>query len=345
MITERTDRNLEGRNGRFLFRNKPETEARPRGFRGAALIVNTRSRQGRTAAATALDYLRLLSVPVAAAYAIDDPSRLTETVREALAEGHDLIVLGGGDGSVGSVVDLLVHTDTALGLLPLGTANDFARTLGIPFGLEEACETVARGVVDEADLGLAGDNYYVNVASVGLAAGVVEALSPRLKGAAGTLAYPMAALRAYAEHEPFAAALAFPDNDHEPVAIDGLLQVAIGNGRYHGGDLVVDPGSGPEDAALDVYAVEAGGPVSLARVAWGMRTGEFVNDERVHHWRTSRVMLATDPPLPIDLDGELVSRTPKPFSVAPGALKILVPPRRMTTEDSVFSSLELTTRA
>ncbi len=317
----------------------------PRGFRSAVLVVNTRSRQGRTAAATALDYLRLLGVPVVAAYAIDDPSRLAETVREALSEEHDLIVLGGDDGSVSSVVDLLAHTDTTLGLLPLGTANDFSRTLGIPFGLEEACDTIARGVVDEVDLGLAGDNYYVNVASVGLATGVAEALSPQLKRAAGSLAYPMAALRAYAEHEPFAAALAFPDNDHEPVAIDGLLQVAIGNGRYYGGGLVVAPGSGPEDAALDVYAIEAGDPVSLARVVLGMRTGEFVENERVHCWRTSRVMLVTDPPLPINLDGELVARTPKPFSVAPGALKILVPPRRMTTEDSVFSSLKLTARA
>lgn len=320
-------------------------EARPRGFRSAALIVNTRSRQGRTAAATALDYLRLMGVPVATAYATDNPSRLAETVREALSDGHDLLVLGGGDGSVSSVVHLLAHTDTTLGLLPLGTANDFARTLGIPFGLEEACETVARGVVNEVDLGLAGDNYYVNVASVGLATGVAEALSPQLKRAAGTLAYPLAAIQAYAEHEPFTAALAFPDNDHEPVAIDGLLQVAIGNGRYYGGGLVVAPGSGPEDAALDVYAIEAGSPISLARVMWGMKTGEFLDNEKVHHWKTSRVMLATDPPLPINLDGELVARTPRSFSVVPSALKILVPSRQITTQDSVFSSLELTARA
>lgn len=155
----------------------------------------------------------------------------------------------------------------------------------------------------------------------------------------------MAALRAYADHEPFAAGLNFPDGDHEPAIFDRLIQVSVGNGRFYGGGLVVAPGSSPTDAALDVYAIEAGGPVGLARIAWGLRTGEFLDRERVHHWRTRRVQLLTEYRLPLDIDGEVVARTPKCFSVAPGALKVLVPPRRMTTEDSVFSSLELTARA
>lgn len=343
MITARTDRNLEGRVGHSLFREK--ADAGTPGVLSAALVVNTRSRLGRTIAATALDYLRLLGVPVAAAYNIENPARLTETVREALSDGHDLIVLGGGDGSVSSVVDLLAHTDATLGLLPLGTANDFARTLGIPFELEEACETVAFGVVDKVDLGLAGDNYYVNVASVGLATGVAEALSPQLKRAAGSLAYPMAALRAYAGHEPFSAGLNFPDGDHEPVVFDGLIQVAIGNGRFYGGGLVVAPGSRADDDALDVYAIEAGDLMGLGRIAWGLRTGEFVDDERVHHWRTRKVQLLTERRLPLNIDGELVTSTPKPFCVDPGALRVLVPAKPATTEDSVYSSLELASHA
>ncbi len=105
MIADRANRTLEEFDGRSAPRQEPETRARQDSFRSAALVVNTRSRQGRTAAATALDYLRLLGVPVVAAHAIDDPARLAETVREALSEGDDLIVLGGGDGSVSSVVD------------------------------------------------------------------------------------------------------------------------------------------------------------------------------------------------------------------------------------------------
>ncbi len=140
----------------------------------AALIVNTRARSGERTFYQALGLLGTSSVPLGATYALRDPARLPETVQEALAEDHDLIILGGGDGSVSSVVDFLAGSEVVLGLLPLGTANDFARTLGIPSDLEGACQTIARGKVVDVDLGLAGENYYVNVASVGLGPEVTQ---------------------------------------------------------------------------------------------------------------------------------------------------------------------------
>src|SRR3712207_5363830 len=196
--------------------------------RRAALIVNTRSRSGERTFFEALDRLQEMGVPLGATYAIRDPVRLPETVREVLDDGSDyrLLVLGGGDGSVSSVVDFLANREVALGLLPLGTANDFARTLGIPSDIAGACETIANGKVVDVDLGLAGENYYVNVASVGLGVGTTRALSPWLKRSAGPLAYPVAAVKAFLNHEPFSARLTFPDGDHEPVEYQRLLQVA-----------------------------------------------------------------------------------------------------------------------
>jgi len=226
--------------------------------KGAALVVNARSRTGEEAFEQARECLGSLGVAVGAGYAISDPGRLAEAVREAVSEGHDPVVLGGGDGTVSSAVDLLAHEHATLGLLPLGTANDFARTLEIPTGLEEACQTIARGKVVDVDLGLVGDNYYVNVASVGVSAGVTRALSPEMKRRMGALAYPVAAMRAFFRHEPFAARLVFPDGDHEPVEYGRLLQVAVGNGRFYGGGMVVAPGSGIDDGNLDVYAIRLG---------------------------------------------------------------------------------------
>ena len=294
-------------------------------FDSAALIVNTRSRVGRCTAASVLDNLRLLGVPVKAAYALDDAARLPETVREALADGHDLIVVGGGDGSVSSVAGVLAGSGAVLGVLPLGTANDFARTMGIPFELGKACATIAHGGVSPVDLGLAGDHHFVNVASMGLGSAVAEAIFPRLKCAVGSLAYPYAAVRAYLEREPFEVGFAFSDGDHETVAIRDLIHVAVGNGRYFGGGMVVAPSSGIEHYALDVYAVEAFDAPDLARIAWGLRTGNLVDDKRVHYWRTRQVRILTDPRLPVNLDGELGCHTPKSFSVVPDALKVLVP--------------------
>src|ERR687891_141204 len=235
----------------------------------AALIVNTRSRTGERTFFKALDRLQELGVSLGVTYAIRDPARLPETVREVLGDGsgYRFLILGGGDGSVSSVVDFLAHHDTLLGLLPLGTANDFARTLGIPQDIEGACRTIAEGKVVDIDLGLAGDNFYVNVASVGLGVEATRALSPQLKKRIGPLAYPFAAIKAFLKHEPFTARLSFPDGDHEPVGYGRLLQVAIGNGRFYGGGMVVAPQSSIKDKLLDIYAIDLGRRRNLFGVA------------------------------------------------------------------------------
>jgi diacylglycerol kinase (ATP) len=296
-------------------------------MRRAALIVNTRSRSGEQTFFEALDRLQELGVPLGATYAIRDPVRLPETVREVLGEGsgYRFLILGGGDGSVSSVVDFLAHHDVILGLLPLGTANDFARTLGIPSDIEDACQTIAGGKVVDVDLGLAGDNYYVNVASVGLGVEATQALSPWLKKSVGPLAYPVAAIRAFLSHKPFSARLTFPDGDHEPVEYGRLLQVAVGNGRFYGGGMVVAPESGIDDRSLDIYAIELGRHRDLIGAARYLKSGDFIRSESVSHYRTRRVRLETVPELAVNVDGEVVTRTPQEFSMAHNALKVIVP--------------------
>jgi diacylglycerol kinase (ATP) len=292
----------------------------------AALIVNTRSRSGERTFFRALDRLQELGVPLGVTYAIRDPARLPETVQEVLGSGYQFLILGGGDGSVSSVVDFLANRDTVLGLLPLGTANDFARTLEIPQAIEDACLTIAEGKVVDVDLGLAGDNYYVNVASVGLGVEATRALSPWLKKNAGPLAYPVAAVRTFFRHEPFSARLTFPDGDHRPEEYRRLLQVAVGNGRFYGGGMVVAPESGIDDRTLDIYAIALGRQRDLLGVARYLRSGDFIRMDNVQHFRTSRVRLESEPELPINIDGELVTRTPQNFSVVQNALNVLVPP-------------------
>ena len=300
--------------------------------RRAALIVNTRSRTGERTFFQALDRLQDLGVTLGPTYAVRDPVRLPETVRDVLDDGskYRLLILGGGDGSVSSVVDFLADHHVVLGLLPLGTANDFARTLGIPSDIEGACQTIAAGKMVDVDLGLAGDNYYVNVASVGLGVEATRALSPWMKKSVGPLAYPAAAIKAFLNHKPFSARLTFPDGDHEPVEHERLLQVAVGNGRFYGGGMVVAPESGIDDRSLDVYAIELGRHRDLIGVARYLKSGDFIRGEGVSHYRTGRVRLETDPELAVNIDGEVVTHTPQNFSVAHNALKVLVPPDSTT---------------
>lgn len=293
--------------------------------RRVSLVANTSSRTGQRAFPEALEILRGLGIAPESAHPLTNPARLVPTIRHVLDEGCDLVVLGGGDGTISSVVDVLAESKAILALLPLGTANDFARTLGIPTSLHAACNALVDGKVVDVDLGLAGDNYYVNVASVGLAAGVTHALTPRLKKLAGPLAYPLATAKALSAHQPFSARLSFPDGDHPTLELERLLQVAIGNGVFYGGGNVVAPGSSIDDRTLDVYTIEHGRRRDLVNVAYHFKSGAFVHSRAARHYRTTRVTMESDPELAVNLDGELELRTPQPFSVAHNALRVVIP--------------------
>lgn len=301
-----------------------------RRFGRAALVVNSGSRSGAEAFDTARDRLTELGLPLAHCYPVTDAARLPEVIDDVLADGCDLVVLGGGDGTMSAVVDQLAQSGVTLGVLALGTANDFARTLQIPTDVVEACDAIAHGKVVDIDLGVVGRNpdrgrHFVNVASVGLSVGVTRALSPVLKKRLGPLAYPVATMRAYREHRPFTAYLEFPDGDHATLRLDDLLQVAVGNGRHYGGGNVVSPDAGIDDHSLDVYAIRRGrmrDHVSIARV---LRDGSFVEHDNVTHVTTRRVRLRTDPEQQVNVDGEVVASTPQEFSVDRNALDVLVP--------------------
>lgn len=264
-------------------------------------------------------------MPIVSTTSLRRSSLLLETVKAALADGCDLIILGGGDGSISAAVNELVHHRAVLGVLPLGTANDFARTLDIPTDLEEACATIACGQIVDIDLGLADDAYYVNVASIGLGAAVVTTISPWLKRVVGTVAYPIAALRAFFHFRPFSATLTFPEDDHPPVTFPRLLQIGVGNGRFYGGGAVVAPDASIDNGALDVYAIPWRSWWSLLRIAFSFKSGRFIYHPDVHHYRTTSVRIETTRTLPTNVDGELVEQTPVVFTLARKALRVMAP--------------------
>ncbi|MDQ3105689.1 MAG: lipid kinase [Actinomycetota bacterium] len=291
----------------------------------AALIVNTGSRTGAAAFNRARERLTALGLPLVDVFPLSDATRLPETVQRALADGCDLVVLGGGDGTVSAVVDQLVAGAAVLGVLPLGTANDFARTMGIPSDVDAACEVLSSGKVVDVDLGVADDNYFVNVASLGLSVAVSRALSPSLKRRLGAVAYPIATLKAYRGYEPFRARLEFPQGDHATIDIAEAMQVAIGNGRYYGGGNVMAPGAGIDDHSLDVYAIARGRFRDHLKIVSAFRTGRFVEHELVTHVATREVVVRTDPPRHINIDGEVVTATPEVFRVVRNGLHVAVP--------------------
>ena len=295
-----------------------------RDARSAAVVINAGSRRGAAHELT-VDTLRKAGVPISSVHPVLSGADLAGTLDRVLADGHDLVVVGGGDGTVTYAAGRIAGTNVMLGVLPLGTANDFSRTLQIPNNQAEACATVADGKVVDIDLGRANGEPFLNVASAGLSVAVTEAMSPRLKRYIGPLAYSVATLRAYARHRPFRARLEFPAGDHEPLELGNLLQVAVGNGRHYGGGNTVSPTAGIDDHLLDIYAIPAGPlreHVSIARL---LRDGSFVEHDRVYHLTSRHVRLVTDPPLPVNLDGEIATTTPADFTIQRNAVHVVVP--------------------
>ncbi|WP_041653052.1 lipid kinase [Pseudarthrobacter phenanthrenivorans] len=291
----------------------------------AALVINAGARRGAAAPSLVVDTLQRAGLPVSAVHQVLSGAELAGTLDRVAADGHDLVVVGGGDGTVSCAAGRFAGTGTVLGVLPLGTANDLARTLEIPNDLAGACAALAGGKVVDIDLGRANGQPFLNVASVGLSVGVTATLSPRLKRYLGPVAYGVAAVRAYARHKSFRARLEFPDGDHEALELEDMLQVAVGNGRHYGGGNAVSPTAGIDDHLLDIYAIPGAPLREHMRIARLLKDGSFVERSGVYHRTCQRVRLVTEPPMPVNLDGEIATATPTDFSIERNAVHVVVP--------------------
>ena len=152
------------------------------------LVVNTNSRRGREVllrrhgrAGTARHLDRSL-LPGARF------CRLRECVEEAISRGQSLVIVGGGDGTISRIVDYFAHKELVLGVLPLGTGNSFARSLGIPIMLDGAVDVIASGKVADVNLGKVGDLYFANIATIGLSVDIGRHSPVGLKRSLGMLA-------------------------------------------------------------------------------------------------------------------------------------------------------------
>jgi diacylglycerol kinase (ATP) len=303
----------------------------------AVLVVNAQSREGDDRFEQARAGLALAGVHLAAAHPLHDPDALPDLVRDELARGATQVIVGGGDGTLSCAAGIVAGSEAVMSVLPLGTANDFARGLRLPRDLEGACRVAAEGTIREVDVARAGSRPFLNAASFGISSGLARRLADgELKRRAGPLAYPAAAAAEAAAHEPFRLRL---ETNGEPREL-AALQVVIGNGRYHGGGRLVAPGSRLDDRRLELYAVaaESAGDESgagdrlrdlltLARYALLLARGRHLEHPRILHLTAARVAVWTEPPMEINADGEPAGTTPATFELLPARLEVTVPAR------------------
>jgi len=246
-----------------------------------------------------------------------------ERRRELEAHGRevDLIVIGGGDGTISKALPQLLKLKRPFAVLPLGTANDFARTLGLPPEPLEAAEIAVNGREHRIDVGLVNDRPYLNVASVGIASKVAKMQSKELKRSWRVFAYAIGLMQAVRDLQPFFVKL---DLDAKPAWSGSVYQVSVGNGRFHGGGLTVAEDAAIDDGKLDIYLVYPGRfwqlVASLMHLKFGLKRPEVLK-----HLSAITVTLRTDRPRSVYADGELATETPATFGLRSAALTVMVP--------------------
>jgi lipid kinase YegS len=237
----------------------------------------------------------------------------------------DVLIAAGGDGTLNEVVhglmDLSIVARPVLGVVPLGTANDFAIGCGLPGDPEKALALCMEGQAVLIDVGKANDHWFLNVASVGFGAEVTATTSPELKRLLGPVAYTvMGAILAINVHQ-YHGRLTLPDRE-----ITGSGPMAIvGNGRQTGGGVQVAPRACIDDGLLDVLVVRHIPPTALLTAARELQQlspdGEYIS-----YWQTPWVEVYPEEAIPVNLDGEPVEFSSVRYEAVARAIQLIVPP-------------------
>jgi YegS/Rv2252/BmrU family lipid kinase len=293
----------------------------------ALLLINRQAGRGAHALAQAVESLHdldfeLVTIPVKHAEQI--AARIQQYGPQL-----DLVIIGGGDGTLNAAVDSLVQRQLPLGILPLGTANDLARTLAIPASTPEACRVIAAGHTKPIDLGWVNGKHFFNVASLGLSVHMTESLSRGTKRRWGALAYALKALQMVGHTRAFRA-----DIRCQGVAVSvKTIQIAIGNGRYYGGGMAITDDAAIDDQRLDLYSLELQHWWQVFPLLWRLPRGQ----QRLLPWvrvlHSQEIEIVTHKSLRINTDGELTVSTPARFRVIPRALTVCVPRSGMVPDN------------
>jgi len=287
--------------------------------RTALLLINQHSRKGRIEASRAKALL------VQAGFTLlqpdEDETCSYSQLIAAYAGRIDAVIVGGGDGTLNAAAPGLMQTSLPLGILPLGTANDFARTLGIPASLEQAVKIIADGQLRAVDLGEVNQHLFLNVSSIGFSAELAHNLTAESKKRWGVGGYALAALRLLRQSRPFSATLV---HQGQRVAIK-TVQVSVGNGRFYGGGMTVEQRAAPDDGLLDVYSLELQHSWQLIALLPFLRRGTHGRWRNVRAFSTTELTIETRRPHYINADGEIVGQTPAHFRLLTRALRVYAP--------------------
>lgn len=258
----------------------------------------------------------------------DEAGDAQEIAAEAVRSGARVVVAAGGDGTLNEVVNGLAEDfgRARLGLLPLGTGNDFARSINVPPDLDAALAILERGEVRTLDVARAtiggASRYFINMAAGGFS-GVVSEKAHEVKDRWGPLSYLRAALGTLPELQGFKTRLTV--NGAERLELD-TYNIVVSNGRFVAAGIPVAPQSKLDDGLLDVMIAPATTLPQLAILVPQVLLGRHTESGLLLFRKATRLEIESDPPMSFNVDGELIGDAPASFEVLPRALEVVVGP-------------------
>jgi YegS/Rv2252/BmrU family lipid kinase len=290
----------------------------PGGRKRIALILNRKAR----GSAKAARFIRALERRGHAVEVIESAS-VTEGLAAVRArrDGRQLIVVGGGDGTISGLLPAFLQLDRPFGILPLGTANDFARSLGIPTMPAGAAETIAIGRARKVDIGLFGKRPFMNVAHLGLGANVAKAHKGLAKRVLGIAAYPFRFAEAYRKTKPMHVRIVADGKEHRVTCVE----LAVGPGKLYGSGLRLAHNATLNDGVLRLRAIAPRDAAGWARLYPALVSGRFRGADRTLSLEARGFVITPSRKRIANIDGEIDGSFPATVTVRPGAIRVLVP--------------------
>ncbi|WP_255519404.1 lipid kinase [Oscillatoria sp. FACHB-1407] len=285
----------------------------------ALLLINPYARRGEQTRLQVIEWLKafdmeFIDVPIA------DPAKISDLI-QTYRDRVDRVIIGGGDGTMNAAIAGLLATQLPLGVIPLGTANNLARTLKLPQSLEMACRAIVQGKTQLIDLGCVNGKYFLNVAGMGISADINQQVEDNVKRRWGVFAYAMTALRVISRYRRFTAEIRCND---QSVWVK-TFQITVCNGRYYGSGLTVAADAAIDDERLDLCSLEVQHWWQAIALIPTLMRGEYATGQRIRVLQGQEIEIYTTKPRLIDTDGEVSSRTPAYFRVIPKAISVFVP--------------------
>lgn len=248
---------------------------------------------------------------------LEDVERLART---AAAKPGTIVAGVGGDGTLSRIAGALVDTDAVLSIIPAGTGNDFARTMGIPFSPTAACNVLLTGVTVPVDLGMYNGVYFYNAIGAGLDAEVVAEANLRFKRFS-SIAYLLALLKQLAVYRPRPVSI---EVDGKVVSVP-VWMVTVANARFYGGGMKIAPLADPQDGLADIIIVGDVHRLKFLRLFPLVYSGRHIDHPAVQVLRGKEIKIDSVHKLAVHADGELVGTTPVRVNMCHHAIRLRVP--------------------